>query len=253
MTAVRAAYLISLLIIGSSALNGARAQQGAAVAPPPRIPASATPEMAMPASGMPAMPAMPATGYEPYPGMEARTPIVNADPSRLLSRGDQVTFAIVEDKDPPVMLRVTDTGELEIPGVGLRVKVTGKTGAQAAAEIKRQLEADYYYSATVRLGLDTVNRAASIGRVYVSGLVRQPGPQPFYSDEKITVSSAILRAGGFAQFADTRKVKVTRKTGGGSQSYTIDLKAVLEQGQIDKDMVLHDGDYVNVPQRRFNW
>jgi hypothetical protein len=46
---------------------------------------------------------------------------------------------------------------------------------------------------------------------------------------------------------------VTRKTGGGSQSYTIDLKAVLEQGQIDKDMVLHDGDYVNVPQRRFNW
>jgi protein involved in polysaccharide export with SLBB domain len=249
MTAARAAQLISFFIIGCSAPGITSAQDGAAVAPPPRM---ANP-VAAPAPPLSGMPAMPATGLEGYGADVRGGAVANADPSRPLSRGDQVTFAILEDKDPTVMLRVADTGELEIPGVGLRVKVAGKTCAAAAAEIKHQLEDDYYYSATVRLGLDMVNRTAQLARVYVSGLVRQPGPVPFYSDEKMTVSSAVLRAGGFTQFADKKKVKVTRKAGGGSESFTVDLKAVLEQGQIEKDIDLHDGDYVNVPQARFNW
>jgi polysaccharide export outer membrane protein len=249
MTAARAAQLILLFLIGCSAPGTARAQSSAAVAPPPRMPGTAS-TPAMPVSGMPAMPT---TGLEAYGADYRSGAVANADPTRPLSRGDQVTFAILEDKDPTVMLRVADTGELEVPGVGLRVKVAGKTCAEAAAEIKRQLEADYYYSATVRIGLDTVNRTAQLARVYISGYVRQPGPVPFYSDERMTASSAILRAGGITQFGDTRRVKVTRKSGDGSKSFTVDLKAVLEQGDLEKDIELHDGDYLNVPQRKIIW
>jgi len=181
-------------------------------------------------------------------------PAIVADPSRELSPGDSVTFSIAEDNDQPVLLRVTDTGELEIPYIG-RVSASGKTCTKVAADIKGRLEAKYYNHATVMLGIVSVNTSAGMGQIFVSGCVRVPGPQAFYAGQKLTVSAAILKAGGFTQFGDSRKVKVTRKSSGsgGGTNYIIDVKAVLDNGKLDQDMVLQEGDYVNVPQRLFNW
>jgi protein involved in polysaccharide export with SLBB domain len=63
------------------------------------------------------------------------------------------------------------------------------------------------------------------------------------------VSKAIIRAGGFGDFANKRKVKVTRKNG---QDFTIDLKRVIEEGRTDEDMVLQPDDQIYVPQRLIN-
>jgi protein involved in polysaccharide export with SLBB domain len=176
-----------------------------------------------------------------------------ADRDRVLTVGDQVTLEIVEDKEPPVARRVTDTGDLDVPYIG-RVHVAGKTCADVANEVRRMLEADYYYKVTVKLAVDQVNRAASMGKVYLSGLVHTPGAQEIYNGEKITLSAVILKAGGFAQFADSRKVKVVRKNrNGDSQTFIVDMKAVLDQGKMDQDFDIQDGDYVIVPQRLINW
>ncbi|MGC3988820.1 MAG: polysaccharide biosynthesis/export family protein [Chthoniobacteraceae bacterium] len=140
-------------------------------------------------------------------------PSIVADPSRELSAGDSVTFSIAEDNDQPLLLRVTDTGELDIPYIG-RVSASGKTCARVAADIKSRLEAKYYNHATVNLGIVSVNATANMGQIFVSGCVRVPGPQPFYAGQKLTVSAVILKAGGFTQFGDSRKVKVTRKSSG---------------------------------------
>src|SRR5579864_1859911 len=80
---------------------------------------------------------------------------VPVDRDTVLNPGDQVTIEIVEDRDAPILKRVTDTGELDFPYIG-RVRVTGKSCAQVIAEAKRQLESKYYYHATVRLGIDQV-------------------------------------------------------------------------------------------------
>jgi protein involved in polysaccharide export with SLBB domain len=178
------------------------------------------------------------------------------DPSKPLGRGDIVTFAIAEDREPPQVMRVTDTGELDFsyfPKIG-RISVVGRTCADVAAEMKSKLEADYYYHADVSMGINQVNHSDSRGKVYLTGNVRAPGPQDLPSNERTMVSTAIIRAGGFDKFANGHRVQVTRKDkNGNTVRYVVDVEAIIEKGRMDKDMELEDGDYINVPQNLVNF
>ena len=63
------------------------------------------------------------------------------------------------------------------------------------------------------------------------------------------MSKAVIRAGGFGDFANKRKVRVTRKDG---KNFVVDLKRVIEEGHTDEDLVLQPDDQINVPQRLIN-
>ena len=170
------------------------------------------------------------------------------DDKKKLGANDYVSFRVVEDRDNESQrLRVNDNGELDTPYIG-PVPASGKTCKQLAHDIKAALEREYYYHATVILALDRVSEK-SRGRIYVYGSVRQQGPQEIPPDESYTASKAIIRAGGFGDFANKRKVKVTRKDG---SDYTVDLKRVIEEGHTEDDLVLEPDDQVYVPQRLIN-
>ncbi|PYK61006.1 MAG: hypothetical protein DME43_03690 [Verrucomicrobia bacterium] len=170
------------------------------------------------------------------------------DDKKRLGSNDYVSFRVVEDRDEESQhLRVNDNGELEVPYVGL-VPAKGRTCRELAYAIKAALEKEYYYHATVILAIERVSEK-SRGRIYVYGSVKGQGPQEIPADESYTVSKAIIRAGGFGDFANKRKVKVTRKNG---QDFTIDLKRVIEEGRTDEDMVLQPDDQIYVPQRLLN-
>jgi polysaccharide export outer membrane protein len=170
------------------------------------------------------------------------------DDKKRLGSNDFVSFRVVEDRDEESQhLRVNDNGELEVPYIGL-VPAKGRTCRELAYAIKAALEKEYYYHATVILAIERVSEK-SRGRIYVYGSVKGQGPQEIPADESYTVSKAIIRAGGFGDFANKRKVKVTRKNG---QDFTIDLKRVIEEGRTDEDMVLQPDDQIYVPQRLIN-
>src|ERR1700719_3583671 len=170
------------------------------------------------------------------------------DDKKKLGSNDFVSFRVVEDRDNDSQrLRVNDNGELEVPYIGL-VSASGKTCRELAYTIKAALEKEYYYHATVILAVDKVSERAR-GKVYVYGAVKGQGPQEIPSDETYTVSKAIIRAGGFGDFANKRKVKLTRKNG---QDVTIDLKRVIEEGHTEEDVVLQPDDQIYVPQRLIN-
>jgi protein involved in polysaccharide export with SLBB domain len=170
------------------------------------------------------------------------------DNTRRLGANDHVSFRVVEDRDNESQrLRVNDNGQLEVPYVGL-VQAAGKTSKELAYNIKSLLEKEYYYNATVIVAVDHVSER-SRGRVYVIGSVRGPGPQEIPPDEDYTVSKAVIRAGGFGDFANKRKVRLTRK---GGQEVTVDLKRVIEEGRTDEDVVLQPDDRIFVPQRLIN-
>ena len=133
------------------------------------------------------------------------------DDHRKLGNGDRVSFRVVEDRKPPTQLMVADSGEMEVPLIG-RVAAGGKTCKQLAWEIKKMLDKDYFYNATVIVGLDSVS-AKSRGKIYIWGQVRNQGALEIPSDEAFTVSRAILRAGGFADFANRKAVKLTKERG----------------------------------------
>lgn len=199
------------------------------------------------------------SGYAPpgyVPAQDAGS-LGAPDPTKPLGRGDIVTFSIAQDREPPQVMRVTDTGELDFsvfPKIG-RISVVGRTCAQVAAELKTKLEADYYNAADVTLGINQVNHSDSRGRVYLTGNVRAPGPQELPANERTMVSTAIIRAGGFDKFADQSHVKVTRKDKltGKIISFPVDVYAIIEKGRQDKDVELLDGDYINVPQKLINF
>src|SRR6266436_119798 len=170
------------------------------------------------------------------------------DDKKKLGPNDFVSFRVVEDRDNDSQrLRVNDSGELEVPYIGL-VPAQGKTCKELAFNIKSALEKEYYYHATVILAVDRVSDK-SRGRIYVYGSVKSQGPQEVPPDESYTVSKAVIRAGGFGDFANKRKVKLTRKNG---KDQVIDLKRVIEEGHTEEDVVLQPDDQIYVPQRLIN-
>jgi protein involved in polysaccharide export with SLBB domain len=193
-----------------------------------------------------AMPAEPTTlsGYVP-------------DDKYRLRAGDKVSLQIMEDRDLPKSLLVADSGELDVPYVG-RVAATDKTCKQLAAELKAQLEQEYYYRATVIIALDVANKF--VGRVYVWGQVRNQGPIDIAVNENLTVGKAILRAGGFGDFANKKRVKVVRGRSAGAgpdaagkQSFELNMVEILEAGQTEKDLPLQHDDFIIVPSRLINF
>jgi protein involved in polysaccharide export with SLBB domain len=170
------------------------------------------------------------------------------DDKKRLGPNDFVSFRVVEDRDNESQrLRVNDNGELEVPYVGL-VAAQGRTCKELAYTIKSLLEKEYYYHATVILAVDRVSEK-SRGRIYVYGSVKSQGPQEIPPDENYTVSKAIIRAGGFGDFANKRKVKITRKNG---KEFNVDLKRVIEEGHTEEDLALVPDDQIYVPQRLIN-
>jgi polysaccharide export outer membrane protein len=170
------------------------------------------------------------------------------DDRTRLGPNDFVSFRVVEDRDNESQrLRVNDNGELEVPYIGL-VQAAGKSCKELAYSVKAALEREYYYHATVIIAVDRVSEK-SRGKVYVYGSVKQQGPQEIPADESYTVSKAVIRAGGFGDFANKRKVKLTRKNGG---DQTVDLKRIIEEGHSEEDLVLQPDDQIYVPQRLIN-
>ncbi len=168
-----------------------------------------------------------------------------------LRRGDVLSYQVREDRDPMTTLPVTDSGEIEPPYLGRRINAVGKTCGQLQTEVKAALERDLYVRATVQLGLNRVSAVQSRGRVYMTGQIRTIGPLELPTDEMLTVSKAVLRAGGFRDFANQRKVQLIRKDGP-SKGIEVDVKAAL-LGKTVEDPVLQPGDTVNVPEKLINF
>jgi polysaccharide export outer membrane protein len=204
----------------------------------------------------PVQPGMVQPGVQPgYPSPYASTPYAPVermsvvDPNKKLSAGDQVTVEIVEDRDGGFPRVVTATGELDVPPLG-RVRVSGKTASEAASSIKVLLEKDYYYTATVRLSIDQVSKVqVQQGMVQLSGQVRMVGPQMLVAGEGLTVTGALLKAGGLTEWGNAKKVQVTRTNKDGStEKFEVDFKKVTETGDVNADPVLQDGDRIFVPK-----
>jgi protein involved in polysaccharide export with SLBB domain len=198
----------------------------------------------------------------PPPGVSSPIPaMLNgfvADATYKLRVGDTISYQIMEDRiwnslDAPKPLVVTDSGEVDVPYIG-RVMAVNKTCKELADDIQAALEKDYYNKATVALSLNLANRL--IGRVYIWGQVRGQGALDLQMNEDLTVGEAILKAGGFADFANKTKVKLVRGSvdkKGEKQTFDLDMDEILEKGKIEKDVVLQPGDLIIVPSRLVNF
>ena len=202
---------------------------------------------------VPVLPALAVASATPAsPATVVYTSSESLDDKRKLAIGDHISYRVLEDKNPAVSLVVTDAGDIEVPLLG-RVSAAGKSCRQLAYEMKPLLEKTYFYKATVIVALDMATQK-SPGRIYVTGLVSGPGPQQMPADEVYTLSKAITRAGGVAQFGNEHRVKIVRRDADGTtENMEVDVGEIINKGRIEKDPVLQPNDLIVVPRKLINF
>jgi polysaccharide export outer membrane protein len=136
---------------------------------------------------------------------------------------------------------VGEDGMIYYPYVG-EIKAAGRTVEDIRVELTQKLSK---YIESVQLDVRVTSYRSQ--RVYVVGEVKQPGVQ-LVKDIPLTVLEAINGAGGVSDLADLRNIKLTRD----GKIYTINLLALYEGGDIRQNILLKNGDVLNVQDSAFN-
>lgn len=132
--------------------------------------------------------------------------------------------------------RIRPNGTMFYPYVG-RVRVEGMTLDEVRDLIAGRLSS-VINDPQVEVGIAAFNSQ----KVYISGAVENPGTLPL-TIVPMTVLDAISEVGGAQDNADWRNVTLNRN--GGEQR--ISLYAMMRQGDMTQNRLLHDGDLLHVP------
>lgn len=82
-------------------------------------------------------------------------------------------------------------------------------------------------------------------KVYISGQIRSPGVYRLRSET--TLLQIIPMAGGFTEWADTKKILIIRKENGKEKQIRVNYKKIISGENLGLNMVLKSGDTIIVP------
>lgn len=133
---------------------------------------------------------------------------------------------------------VASDGNFYYPYIGL-VKAEGRTPFQVRDEITRRLSA---YLTEPQIDVSVMKYRGR--KAYVVGQVEKPGPVPL-TDEPLFVTKLLTQVGGFQEEADLSGVLLNRD----GVIRPLDLYALYYRGDMSQNILLKDGDIINVPQR----
>jgi protein involved in polysaccharide export with SLBB domain len=152
-------------------------------------------------------------------------------------------------------LIVNSRGMLEVPvsrGFDLRinVKAAGRTVGEVKREIKQKLEDEFYRTANITLTLESLS--AKPGLVIFYGEVK--GSLPLTAGQPKYLSEAILEMKP-NEYANLKKVKLIRTDSTTKTNITryINVDAILSKGKKEDDVLLEDGDTVNISAKWLNF
>jgi polysaccharide export outer membrane protein len=158
--------------------------------------------------------------------------------AEVLRVGDSLTIIFT---DTPVQIPNFDEKIREDGTITLTLNKTftaaGKRPGDLEKEIRKCYVPDYYKYMTVSVKQQTDTRW-----YYVNGEVKTPACQLYTS--RITVLKAIASVGGFTDFANKKKVKLTRMDG---RTQVVNCVKALEKPSLDLEV--YQGDTIHVPRR----
>jgi len=130
-------------------------------------------------------------------------------------------------------------GKISLPLIQ-EIKAAGLTPLQLKEVVMRKLR-DFVENPIVSI---TVVEANSF-KVYVTGLVRNPGVYRLRSET--TVTQIISLAGGFTEWANPKKILVVRKEEGREKRMKVNYKKIMNGSDTSSDVILKTGDTIIVP------
>lgn len=167
-----------------------------------------------------------------------------SEESYRLGAGDVLQVSVFNAEDYSGEFTVLPGGVLNLPLVG-DVSVKGLTLREASGVIQQQLS---QYVRRPRVTLSML--ATRPVQVAIAGQVNRPGAYSLSLDEgeNPTLTQVIEQAGGITQSADIRQITVERQQGRREPvQLSVDLWQLLQEGRIDTDLALQDGDRIVVP------
>jgi polysaccharide export outer membrane protein len=168
----------------------------------------------------------------PWPGNNAGA----AD--YILGPGDVLKISVYDNDDLLTVTRVSDDGYILMPLLG-QVKVQGLTVSNASAYIAGLLADGYIINPQVNVFVEEFRskKAIVLGQVSKPGLIEMSGPTSFLE--------LISKAGGLApEYGETATVK--RKGQGKDDVIFIDLRSLIEGGDLSQNIAVRDGDTIYV-------
>lgn len=187
-----------------------------------------------------------ASGPNNPPPETSTGPSVLVDAYRM-SVGDQVQINVWKNPDLSVSAPIRPDGKIAVPLVG-DVDAVGKVPEELAADIRGKLS-EYIKNPNVTVILTGMPGQQFLSRIRVTGAVGNNMSMAY--QQGMTVLDAVLEAGGVSTYADGNSTKLHRRTEGVPQTYSIQLKDIMEEGVMSTNVLLLPGDIITVPESAF--
>jgi polysaccharide export outer membrane protein len=229
---------LALVLIGSVALAAQTPPQQQQ--PPARPPAQTPPPPQTPAPGAPYKPDFEIPKTEGVGGQ----PKADAQPSEgyVIGPQDNLSIIVSDESELTGKYRVDSDGTISMPYLS-RVPLAGLSLAEAQDKITAMLKAGFIRNPQVRIEVDQFKARS----VLVTGEVRTPGKVTL-PGTTMSLLEALALAGSPTQNA-SNDVLVMHPPKAGEKApepITVNRKD-LELGKVGRDLVLQDGDIVNIP------
>jgi polysaccharide biosynthesis/export protein len=187
----------------------------------------------MPAAQQPAaeQPA-PATAAVP----DKTAPAAPVDPKAyLIGAEDVISIRVWHEPDNSGTFIVRPDGKVSVPLIG-EIQAAGLTPEKLSANIAEGLQKIMVHP-EVTVGVEKVNSK----KYYIQGEgINRPGSYPLVIDT--TVLEALVNAGGFREFANTKKIVILR----GSQTLKFNYKEVTKGKNMEQNILVKPGDQIIV-------
>ena len=155
-----------------------------------------------------------------------------------IGRDDVLEVLVWKQEQLSGRIRVASDGTIMLPLIG-QVKAAGLTTTELQSDLTARL-VNYVHApkVTVRV-FDPASRV-----FYALGEVSKPGMYKLMSGE--VLSQALAAAGGPTEYANLRKIKIVRRSGGHEVEMTVNYGGV-HSGDLRADVPLERGDTITVP------
>ncbi len=158
--------------------------------------------------------------------------------------GDSLSVNVWRNPDLSVQVPVRPDGKISVPLAG-DIEVGNKTPEEVSSAVT-ELLSKFIRDPYVTVIVTTMGSDQYRSRVRVTGAVNAPLSAPYR--QGMTVLDVVLEAGGLTDFANPSRASLFRKSG---ERIAIDLRGILNRGDMSTNYALIPGDVITVPERAF--
>jgi len=186
-------------------------------------------------------------GCSGLPASSEMPPVSEMDQeSYQIGVGDTVQVHVWRNPELSQSIVVRPDGFISMPLMG-DVRAEGKEPEALAAEISTTIGE---YIRTPEVTVMVVNPISKEfrNRIRITGQVEQP--QSIAFQPGMTVLDLVLIAGGVTDFAAASRAVLHREIDGQYKSFSLDLRAILSDGEMRTNHILQPGDVISVPRKQ---